>query len=151
MKDYHTTLKLNTTVNKLFQGLTRELPFWWTDMFEGSAMNKDDIFTVRFGDNVYKTMKIEGLIYNEKVVWHVENSLIGIPELKNQTEWIGTTIIWELTESGSNVVLQLTHIGLNPEIECYDICSRGWQQFTDSLKSYIETGKGKPFSIKSGA
>lgn len=113
-------------------------------MFEGSADKHHGTFTVRFGENVYKTMRTE-LFPSSKVVWHVTDSRINVSGLKNQQEWIGTTIIWEITAYENGSQLQLTHIGLQPTIECYDMCTNGWKQFTDSLKLFLETGTGKPF------
>lgn len=105
-------------------------------MFEGSVHQKEDLFTVRFGKHVFKTMKVQEIANNSKVVWQVKNSLIAIPELKNQSEWIGTTIVWEINAETDFTGLQLTHIGLNHSVECYDICSNGWQQFIQSLKLF---------------
>src|SRR5690606_23589820 len=104
-----------------------------------------DIFTVRFGDRIYKTMQVQELVHNSKVVWYVEDSLIAVPELQKQTEWIGTSIVWKIASDETVTHLHLTHIALQPEVECYDICVSGWQQFTDSLRSFVETGKGNPF------
>ncbi|KYQ88784.1 hypothetical protein DLAC_10579 [Tieghemostelium lacteum] len=145
--NYNNTILLNTSVDKVYKALTNEIPLWWTEMFEGSSDKQDVIFTVRFGDNVYKTMQVQELNHH-KVVWYVKNSLIALPEFKNQTEWIGTTIVWEINEQEQNTKLILTHIGLNSEIECYQVCSNGWKQFIDSLKSYLENGKGTPFLIQ---
>ena len=114
-------------------------------MFEGSANNKNDAFTVRFGEAIYKTILVKEITNNLKIVWSVTDSLINIPELKNQTEWIGTSIEWEIIQQGSKTELLLTHIGLRPDIECYDICTTGWKQFTNSFKLFVETGKGNPF------
>lgn len=145
MDNYHDSIKITTTSEKAFNALSKDIPLWWTEMFEGSAYQKDNIFTVRFGDSVFKTIKVKEISPNSKIVWHVENSLIAIPELKNQTEWIGTTITWEIKQKHDILELVLTHIGLDKSIECYDICSNGWQQFTASLKSFLETGIGSPF------
>jgi hypothetical protein len=41
--------------------------------------------------------------------------------------------------------IKVIHIGLNPDIECYEICSNGWVQFVNSLKLFLETGKGSPY------
>ncbi|HAK28434.1 MULTISPECIES: SRPBCC family protein [Sphingobacterium] len=146
MENYSQTIQLGVTKDRVFKALTDEIPFWWTTMFEGSSNKKDDRFTIRFGDLIYKVMQVEDLHENAKVVWHVEDSLIALPGLKNQKEWIGTTIVWGITEKENGIVLQLEHIGLSPEIECYDICTDGWRQFVKSLEAYIETGKGQPFS-----
>lgn len=95
--------------------------------------------------NIFKRFKIKEIIPNSKLVWYVEDSLIDILELENKREWIGTTIIWEITEKNSNAELLLTHLGLHPDIECYQICTNGWKEFTASLKAHLETGKGTPF------
>lgn len=147
MENYTATVTINTTASQLFNALTQEMPLWWTEMFEGNATEVGSSFTVRFGENVFKTMRVEELVSNVKVVWHVEDSLINIPELNNQKEWIGTTIVWEMEEKGDDVALKLTHVGLGPEIECYEICSSGWQQFISSLKAYLETSVGTPFKM----
>ncbi|MDQ8005819.1 MAG: SRPBCC domain-containing protein [Pedobacter sp.] len=145
MENYKSTITLKADASKVFTALTQKIHNWWTEMFEGAANKEGAEFTVRFGDSVYKTMQIAELVPNAKVVWYVKASLIDIPELKNKTEWVGTTIAWELKEEGETTLLQLEHIGLNEAVECYDICSNGWQQFTHSLKLYVETGTGNPF------
>lgn len=145
MKDYQHSIELNAGANKIFNALTREIPLWWTEMFEGSSNERGQLFTVRFGDNVFKTMEVKELVTDVKVVWEVKDSVIAIPELKNQREWIGTRIIWEI-KPGDNVCnLELTHLGLTPVIECYDICADGWQQFINSFKSHIETDQGNSY------
>jgi hypothetical protein len=116
-------------------------------MFEGSSDKQDEKFTIRFGSNVFKTLKVEELIPNTKVVWNVTDSLIDIPELKNKTEWINTKIIWEISRQDNQTEIRLTHLGLTPKIECYNICESGWQNFTDSLTEFVKTGIGKPFKV----
>lgn len=148
MENYSNIIKLHTTTDKVFNALTTEIPLWWTEMFEGLGNKQNGTFTVRFGESIYKTMQVQELSDNSKVVWQVKNAVIAIPGLKNQTEWIGTTIVWEIMQQENITELQLTHIGLRPGIECYEICTNGWQQFTDSLKLFLETGKGSPFGDK---
>ncbi|WP_333864839.1 SRPBCC family protein [Sphingobacterium sp.] len=145
IENYNHTIKLSISADQVFKALTSEIPFWWTTLFEGSSNSKNDRFTVRFGDQIYKRIRVEDLRENAKVVWSVEDSLIAVPGLKNQQEWIGTTIIWNIIEMENGTVLQLEHIGLHPEIECYAICTDGWRQFVKSLELYVETGKGHPF------
>jgi hypothetical protein len=145
MENYSSTLQLNATVDKTFTALTEEIPLWWTATFNGAAHQGGHVFTVHFGKDVYKTMRIEYISRPTKIVWKVIDSLIAIPGLDNQTEWIGTAIVWELAPREKNTELQLTHIGLHPGVECYGLCTKGWQQFTDSLTLFVETGKGRPF------
>lgn len=145
MENYKRTIELKATADKIFNALSDKISLWWTELFEGSSNQKDNTFTVRFGDSIYKTMQVEEFFPDTRIVWYVTDSQIGIPELKNQTEWINTTIIWEITPQENTAKLELTHVGLNEKIECYGICANGWQQFTDSLKSYVQSGKGYPF------
>ncbi len=140
MENYHSSIELNATPEKVFNALTNRIPLWWTEMFEGSSNQAGDTFTVRFGNNVFKSIRVEELTAHTRVSWHVTDSVIAVPELQNQKEWIGARIIWEIFPKNIHAQLQLLHIGLNPEIECYQMCSKGWQQFTDSLKLYVETG-----------
>lgn len=147
MEHYHNSISLNTTATTLYNALSLEIPLWWSAQYEGKAQHAGDVFTVRFGDLVHKTIVVSAVSLNSSVTWQVKDSLIAIPDLLNQTEWIGTTIQWNIRSTDSGVILNLTHIGLHPDVECYDICSTGWQQFTNSLKRFVETGVGTPFSL----
>lgn len=145
MNNYTHTIEIKTTADKVYDAVTRTIPLWWTEMFSGSSEQAGDVFTIRFGENIHKTMRVKELVPNSKVIWYVEDSLINLPELKNQTEWIGTTIVWEIEQENNNALVKVTHIGLHPAVECYEICSDGWLQFTNSLKLFLETGKGNPY------
>ncbi len=136
---------VTASLEKVFESITNEIPLWWTEMFEGASSKLGEIFTVRFGSSVFKTMRVEELIPNKKISWLVTDTLIDIPELKNKREWLNTTIVWEFREDNTRTIIRVTHIGLNSTIECYGICSTGWRQFCDSLKLYLEKGSGMPF------
>ncbi|WP_313092233.1 SRPBCC family protein [Chryseobacterium flavum] len=145
MDNYSNTIEIKATAEKVYEALTLHIPLWWSEMFTGSSSQVDDVFTIRFGDHIFKTMRVKELVDHSKVIWYVEDSLIALPELKNQTEWIGTTIIWEIEQKEGGSLLHLTHMGLNQAVECYDLCTGGWVQFIDSLKLFLETGKGRPY------
>lgn len=144
-QNFQHQLSVSVSPEKAFEALTKKIPFWWTEMFEGVSDLEGELFTVRFGPSVFKTMRVEELIRNKKVVWFVTDTLIDIPELSNKTEWLNTKIVWELLTEDINTQIRITHFGLNPNIECYGICSTGWRQFCDSLKSYLEKGNGTPY------
>ena len=145
VENYTYSVEVETTEDKAYEALTQQIPLWWTEMFEGSSAHVDDVFTIRFGSSIYKTMRVKELMPDAKVTWYVEDSLIALPELKNQTEWIGTTIVWDIKRKEEITYLKVTHIGLNPDVECYEICVGGWVQFIHSLKVFLETGKGSPY------
>jgi uncharacterized protein YndB with AHSA1/START domain len=143
--NFQLEISVNASIDRVFTGITQEIPLWWTEMFEGISGKSGDVFTVRFGPAVFKTMRIEEIVPIEKVVWLVTDTLIDLPELNNKREWLDTRIVWQLKTEETTTTIQLTHFGLNANVECYGICSKGWQEFCDSLKSHVETGKGMPF------
>lgn len=147
MNNFEKIMLFNATNHKVYNALTNAIPKWWTEMFEGTSNQQGKSFTIRFGASIFKTMTIEELVPNSKVVWKVTDSLIDLPDLKNKTEWINTRIEWEISVKGNQTELHLTHFGLTPAIECYNICQDGWHNFTDSLTQFINTGVGKPYTI----
>jgi len=147
MDNFSMSLIFQEKEAKIYEGLTTQINEWWTEMFEGSARAAGQTFTIRFGPQVFKTMRVEELIKNEKVVWRVEDALIDLPELVNKKEWVNTRIIWDLSTSSDGTLLKVTHMGLTPKAECYDLCSSGWQSFLYSFNKFINTGVGTPFTL----
>lgn len=145
MEHYKKTITITATGKQVYTALTESIAAWWTTQFEGTSNQQGQSFTIRFGVNIFKTMLVEELTPCQKVVWRVSDAMIDLPTLKNKSEWIDTEIVWEIAEQHEASILQLTHFGLSPKIECYSICESGWETFTNSLKVYIETGKGKPY------
>jgi hypothetical protein len=67
------------------------------------------------------------------------------PWLKNKKEWKDTRISFEISEKDNKTQISFTHLGLVPEIECFEVCSNAWSEYIQqSLLSLITTGKGKP-------
>ncbi|MGN7205712.1 SRPBCC family protein [Pedobacter sp. SAFR-022] len=147
MENFTTKLILKAKAQDVYEGLTLLISKWWSEMFEGSAEEQGNVFTIRFGSQVYKTMEVEQLVGNEKVSWRVVDALIDLPELSNNTEWVDTRIIWDISITSEGTALALTHVGLTPEIQCYDLCKNGWQSFLYSFNKFLTTGKGVPFSL----
>ena len=115
---------------------------WWTENFEGSTQQPGDIFTVRFGE-VFITSQVTERIPGHKIVWLVLDC--NKPWLKNTKEWNGTEMAWEIIEKGDKTLLHLTHVGLTPEAECFDVCSNAWGEYLrQSLWPLITTGTGCP-------
>jgi len=60
-------------------------------------------------------------------------------------EWLGTQLHWSIKDHGAQTQIELLHQGLNPKLECFNVCEAGWNFFfLDSLKAYLDTGQGKP-------
>ena len=58
--------------------------------------------------------------------------------------WARTSVTWQLTPVQNGTKLVFTHDGFAQVDEAYEQTRGNWQYFLDSLKSYLETGKGTP-------
>ena len=139
--DYHTSITVDATAHEAFKNLNN-VSQWWTENLEGSSQKLDDEFTVRFGDVHYSRQKLVEVIPDKKVVWLVTDSKLNF--LKNKQEWTNTKISFEISTEYDQAEIHFTHIGLVPEIECFDACSNAWGQYVQSLWKLVTTGKGEP-------
>jgi uncharacterized protein YndB with AHSA1/START domain len=147
MKHYQSSVLLAAPIATVYAALTtqRGIRGWWTVLCDAGETVGEQI-TVRFGTS-FKVMCIEKLRLNAEVQWRVIDAQLDVPGLTHTKEWIGTTIVFQLEPQSATVTrLQVEHIGLTPHVECYDICSQGWNQFLGSLKSYVETDQGMPYT-----
>ena len=118
---------------------------WWVKDVEGSARNAGDTFTVRFGEP-FVAFQIADAVPARKVVWHVTNCYL--PWLTDKTEWNGTNVVFDISVSQSEpgeTTVTLTHEGLVPEVECFESCVQGWNQyFGQSFRQFLIDGHGMP-------
>ena len=115
----------------------------WTGAFEGDTDKLGAEFVYRFKDIHYSKQKVTELVPNKKVVWHVEEATINF--LKDKHEWEGTDITFEIAEKDGKTEVTFTHVGLAPQIECYNVCSDAWRTLVQgNLRGYIETGEDQP-------
>lgn len=146
--DYRATLLVDKTPEEVINAINN-IRGWWSEEMEGSAEKSNDVFTVRFGE-VYITMKIVELIPGQKIVWQVIDC--NKPWLKNKKEWNGTKISFEVSKKDDKTQIRFAHLGLVPEVECFEVCSNAWTDYLQgSLFKLITTGKGKPTPMKKTA
>ena len=103
---------------------------WWTGDIQGSTDKLNDVFTYRYKDFHYSKQKITELIPAKKIVWFVTDSSLDF--LKNKSEWNGTKIIFDIAKKGDKTEVRFTHLGITPEIECFDKCSNAWGSYINS-------------------
>jgi len=139
--DFSTTILVDQTPAAVFDAIIHPQN-WWSGEIKGSTEKLNDEFTYRYKEFHYSKQRIVELIPDKKVVWLVTESLFNYTE--NISEWTGTKISFEITEQNNRTQLRFSHIGLVPEIECFDACSTSWSQLIkQSLFSLIATGKGQ--------
>ncbi|HYG38523.1 MAG TPA: SRPBCC domain-containing protein [Cytophagales bacterium] len=117
---------------------------WWTGLYseeiEGSTEKLDDEFTFRAGGGVhYSKHKLIEVIPDKKVVWLVTDSKLTF--VKDQSEWSGTKIIFDISKQGDKTQVCFTHVGLVPDFECYNDCSNVWGNYLQNrLMNLITIG-----------
>lgn len=119
---------------------------WWGKV-DGNTKNLDDVFVYRFKDLHYSRHKVVELIPEKKVVWLVTDGSLSF--VQNQTEWIGTKMIFDISEIEGQTQLRFTHNGLLPYTECYKACTGGWTHYlTNGLIPLITNGRANPGIIE---
>jgi hypothetical protein len=113
---------------------------WWTSKVTGTAEHKGDVFTVNFGET-FVTLVVAEELPATGFVWAVTDC--NLHWLKNKNEWNGTQIVWAISSAGGETTISMTHIGLVPEVECYENCRKGWNFYVgECLRRLMDEDKG---------
>jgi hypothetical protein len=141
-QDYQSEIFAKTTPEEAFEKITR-VQEWWSKNFEVKSRKATDVFTVRFPSGDMYKIRIAEIEPNKKIVWDVIDSYQGW--VKDTSEWKGTKIVWEIKRENDGVSIDMTHMGLVPQIECFSRCKRGWDYLMqESLSKFLSEGKGLP-------
>ncbi|HXZ04009.1 MAG TPA: SRPBCC domain-containing protein [Ktedonobacteraceae bacterium] len=141
-QDYHGSITASVTPQAAFEKISR-VSQWWAKDFEGKSDEPNDVFTVRFKNGDWYTIKIAKLIPGKKILWDVIDAEQTWHE--DRKEWAGTNIVFEISPLKNGSKVTLTHSGLTPEAECYDKCKMGWDYLMQkSLSKFLTEGIGLP-------
>jgi uncharacterized protein YndB with AHSA1/START domain len=139
--DYATRVHIGASPQRVFEVLTsaEKLASWWSPA-TGSGAEGGELRITFAGFEDPVIMKVKQATRPAMVVWEVESCTIF-------PEWPGTRVAFALSDSGSGGCdVQFRHEGLTPRLECYDMCRAGWDEYLPSLRDYIETGAGHPYT-----
>ncbi len=150
MHDFNRTITTGAPAAAVYSALTTGFEHWWTKP-QGTFNNVGDRVKFAFPPGVsYWTFEAVELRPNDYIELKCVEALHkheGMPE-EIETEWLGSRILWQIREEPAGTIVKLDHIGLNPDLLCFDICLAGWDHFyTGSLKAYLDTGTGNPHAV----
>lgn len=141
-QDFTTTLLVNKSPGEVFSAVNN-VRGWWSQNITGVTDRPQGEFIYNYKDLHYSKMKLVEFVPDKRVVWLVAESRMNF--LKNKDEWTNTRVVFEITRKGKQTQLVFTHVGLRPEVECYELCLPAWTDYVQrSLLQLITTGKGKP-------
>ena len=141
-QNYTTAFTVDQTPEEAFDAINN-VRGWWSGNIEGSTNKLGDEWTYRYKDIHYSKQKITELVPGQKVVWQVLDSYLNF--IEDKTEWNGTRITFDIAKKGDQTEIRFSHLGLTPEVECYDACANAWGGYVNSsLRNLIAKGKGQP-------
>jgi len=145
MKDpnFTTAISVDQSPEEVFHAINN-VRGWWSKNINGKTDKLNSEFIYR---DKYLIAKMRITHFStQKIVWDVVESHNEF--FNNENEWNGTKIVFEITKNVNNgTEIKFVHVGLVPQIECFSVCSNSWEFFiATSLKSLIETGKGRDIS-----
>ena len=144
--DFVSTLLVNQTPEVAFQAI-KNISKWWSEAIEGNTDKVNDEFIYHYKDVHYCKMKLVEMVPNQKLVWLVLDNYFKFT--KDKSEWIGTKLVFNISQKDDQTEMKFTHEGLVPQYECYEICREAWTNYIqNNLHSLITTGKGQPNPIE---
>ena len=143
MNDYKISFIVEQSPKEVFDAIIN-VRGWWGEDVQGNTDTVGDEFTYRVEGVHFCKLRVTELIPNKKVTWLVlENNMSFV---EDQTEWVGTTISFEIGRQNGQTEVRFTHVGLQSQFECFDVCSDAWGSLMHtSLPSLISTGTGRPY------
>jgi hypothetical protein len=147
-QNYTTFFMVDQSPEEVFAAINN-VRGWWSEEIEGSTDKLGAEFEFHSKGLHRSTQKIIELVPGKKVVWYVLDSHINF--VKDESEWKGTDIVFEIAQKDGKTELRFTHVGLVPAFECYGACSDAWGFYINiSLRNLITSGKGQPIQEEKG-
>ena len=141
-KEHTLSFTVEQSPEQVFQAINH-VRGWWSGEVEGDTAKLGSEFGYRVPGVHYSKQKITESVPGKKVVWHVTDAKLDF--VKDQAEWKGTDIVFEIGKKGDKTEVRFTHRGLAESFECYEDCSNAWGELVNgNLRKLIVTGKDQP-------
>lgn len=140
--DFTTSIVVDHTPQQAFDAINN-VRGWWSEEIEGKTDELYSTFFYQYEDIHRAEIKVIELLPGKKVVWEVVKNYFSFT--KDESEWTGTLVVFDISTEGKQTKIRMTHVGLVPACECFDACNDGWTNYIqNSLRKLITTGKGEP-------
>jgi hypothetical protein len=140
-QNFTTAIVVDQSPSEVFKAINNPRA-WWSEDIEGATDQLNAEWNYQFGDNHRSKMKTIEMIPDQRVVWLVEENYFK--NAKDQSEWVGNKISFEISKQDDKTKVVFTQIGLVPTCNCYKSCDWAWTGFIQkSLHSLITTGMGQ--------
>jgi hypothetical protein len=141
-ENFTITISVDQTPEEAFAAVNN-VRGWWSGEIGGETDKLGAEFTYRYKDVHRSKQKITEFISGKRVVWRVLDSRLSF--VKDESEWNGTDIVFDISEKEGKTEVRFTHAGLMPQFECYGSCSNAWGTLINrNLRKLITTGEGQP-------
>lgn len=134
--EFHFAISKDLVTKALLDG--QHVQKWWTN--QASIENGKGAFHWK-GHGWTVEVILEEPVDSNRIIWNCVKS-----NMQNTDAWVGSKIIFEILPEASGTRMKFTHSGYKNS-PCYEVCNAGWKfVLGSSLKTYLETGIGMPYS-----
>ena len=138
--DYSASITVSATPVTASHAIRKEMHIWWSTRVEMSAKGA----TIRF-NNSHVTFDFAPESTDTTFEWLCTDANMIIEGVEDTEEWTGTSLLWSLQPIAGGTKISFTHKGLNQNLECLDVCTRGWEHFfEESLRMHLNGEKPTP-------
>ena len=141
-QSYTTTFTVEQNPYDVYRAIN-DVRGWWEETIVGRTHEVNDEFVHWVPGVHFARIRVDELLPGKRVVWRVLDNWMSF--IDDQSEWKGTQVRFDIAATDGGTEVRFTHVGLTPADECFDVCRDAWGVYvTDSLRSLIATGVGKP-------
>ncbi len=137
--DYTYEMRVHVPLPQIIEAVTdgTVIGGWWT-VVTRSERHGNEVRLFVGGDAPFVFFTVALAAGTGEVTWTVTDCAV-------MADWVGTVPSFSAQQNDDGTcTVAFRHIGLTPELECFDQCRAGWNHFMPSLHQFLETGVGRP-------
>lgn len=141
-QSFTTTISVDRAPKEVFDAVA-DPRAWWSETITGVTDEVGGEFVFEVEGIHYSKIRVTEFVPGERIAWHVLDARLMF--IADETEWNDTEIRFDITERDGRTELRFTHVGLEPDVECYGACANAWTFYIGgSLRGLLADGAGAP-------